>query len=79
MAFNKNHCDKGECERQDLRAEIARLRAALEFYARPIAYEGSNSRNVGQDPFTPLDRPYIQDVSRDNGEVARAALNPQSE
>lgn len=55
--------------------EVERLRAALEFYARPIAYLGGNQRNEGQDdPFTPADAPYIEDVGRDGGRRARAAL-----
>lgn len=54
---------------------IERLTAALAFYARPIAYQGDNVRNEGQDdPFTPPDRPYIQSVGRDGGEVARRGL-----
>ena len=30
MPFNKQHCAKGECERQMLRAENRRLRVSLE-------------------------------------------------
>jgi len=54
--------------------EIARLRHALAFYARQIAYEGANQRNLGQDPFTPEGQPYVQSVDRDLGAIARAAL-----
>jgi hypothetical protein len=68
------------CRRNPERAaaEIERLLAALRFYARPIAYQGDNVRNEGQDPFTPSDAAYIQSVGRDGGAVARAALNEQS-
>lgn len=48
----------------DARAEIGRLRNALQFYARPAAYQGSNQPNERA----------IQDVTRDGGAVARAAL-----
>jgi hypothetical protein len=59
-------------------AEIERLRAALAFYARPIAYQGDNIRNEGQDPFTPPDKAYILSIGRDGGEVARRALGEQA-
>lgn len=55
--------------------EKERYRVALKFYARPIAYAGANQLNEGHDPFTPKDNPYIQDVVRDNGQVARRALS----
>lgn len=56
-------------------SEIERLRAALDFYARPIAYLGDNIRNEGQDdPFTPEHAAYVQSVGRDGGAVARSAL-----
>jgi hypothetical protein len=77
LAEEGRYYDGLELER--LRAEIRRLRAALEFYARPIAYSGGNIRNEGQDhKFTPPDAPYIRDVGRDGGAVAREALNNQS-
>lgn len=61
------------------RDEIERLRAALEFYARPVAYQGDNMRNDGADKFTAADAPYIQSVGRDGGNVARAALGHQQD
>lgn len=58
----------------DAMAEIRKLREALAFYARPIAYRGSNWRNDGLDRFTPAEAPYIQGVTRDGGKVACVAL-----
>ena len=60
------------CARAEI--EIERLRSALEFYAREVAYKGANQKNEGQDPFTPADAPYIQSIERDCGETARKAL-----
>lgn len=54
---------------------VAEMTAALEFYARPAAYRGSNQKNDGSDKFTPPDAPYAQDVLRDTGEVSRQALS----
>jgi hypothetical protein len=54
--------------------EIERLRAALGFYARDVAWKGPNQRNDGKDRYTPRPEPYIQDATRDAGAVARAAL-----
>jgi hypothetical protein len=55
-------------------ADALRLRKALAFYARPIAYQGDNQHNNGQDPFTPADEPYIKSIGRDGGAIAREAL-----
>jgi hypothetical protein len=52
----------------------ADLVRALEFYADPLRYDGPNQRVIGDDPYTPKDRGYLQDVTRDNGDIARAAL-----
>lgn len=61
-----------ECAK--LRADNMRLKQALEFYARPLAYQGDNIKNEGQDPYTPADNPYVQSVGRDGGRFARKAL-----
>ncbi len=50
------------------------LMKALEFYADENRYRGSNQRNDGSDPYTKSDAAYMQDVNRDNGEIARTAL-----
>ena len=47
---------------------------ALKFYADPERYRGSNQRIDGSDEFTPDGNPYLQDVGRDDGAIARAAL-----
>ena len=53
---------------------IEELERALGFYADPRRYNGPNQKPIPDDPFAKPDRVYIQDVSRDNGEIARAAL-----
>ena len=55
-------------------AEIERLRAALEFYASPRRYEGANQKPIDGDMYAPKDFPYLWDVMRDGGEIARDAL-----
>jgi hypothetical protein len=55
--------------------KIARLTKALAFYADPRRYLGPNARNDWDDPYAKGVYPvYVQDVSRDGGDVARAAL-----
>lgn len=63
------------------RAELAamveereRLRRALEFYALSDRYVWMNELNTGLDAFTPIDEPYLMDMMRDMGRLARAAL-----
>lgn len=51
---------------------INTLVKALEFYADPRRYMGPNQRNDFSDPYSP--GPYLQDVSRDGGEIARVTL-----
>lgn len=64
--------ERARAERAE--AEVDRLRHALRFYANVTRYQGPNQRNGGEDPFTPKDQPYIQDVTRDYGEIARRTL-----
>lgn len=52
---------------------IERLELALKFYADPQRYNGSNQRNDSDDSFSD-GAPYLKDVSRDGGEIARKAL-----
>lgn len=52
----------------------ADLVKALEFYSDCNRYDGPNQRLIGDDPYTPKDRGYLQDVTRDGGDIARAAL-----
>ena len=47
---------------------------ALRFYADPERYMGANQRLIAPDEYTPEGRAYMQDVTRDGGEIARAAL-----
>lgn len=56
----------------------AKLREALEFYADPNRYNGANQRNDGTDRWSG-DKPYIQDVTRDGGAIAREALADPTE
>lgn len=67
-------------------SEVRRLEAvrdglvkALGFYARVAAHNGPNQRNVGSDPYTPPDAAYVQDITRDGGSIARAALTSARE
>lgn len=54
--------------------ETEALVKALEFYADLRRYNGANQRPIPDDPFAKPDAVYIQDVTRDNGAVAIAAL-----
>ncbi len=58
------------------RARVAELEHALSFYADATRYRGPNQGIVEGvvDHFTPPDAAYCQDVSRDSGAIARAAL-----
>lgn len=47
---------------------------ALEFYADPRRYRGPNQNPITDDPYAKPDQVYIQDVSRDDGSIARAIL-----
>ena len=64
--LDKEHC--ADC----YEGKIERLRKALAFYADPKRYMGPNQRNEFSDPFSP--GPYLQDVTRDGGEIARRAI-----
>jgi len=57
-----------------LHARCTKLETALRFYADPKRYEGPNQRAEPGDEWTAPDAPYRQDVGRDNGRNARAAL-----
>jgi hypothetical protein len=54
-------------------ARIDELEAALRFYADHKRYNGANQRNEISDPFSA--GPYLQDVTRDGGDIARKALH----
>ncbi len=47
---------------------------ALEFYANPHRYDGPNRQAIEGDPYAKTDDVYLRDVTRDHGEIARAAL-----
>jgi hypothetical protein len=53
---------------------IDAMKRALEFYADPKRYRGANQNNAG-DKFTDPQAPYMLDVTRDGGEIARKALS----
>jgi hypothetical protein len=69
-------CDKPERAKELATDYESRMKlvAALQFYADPKRYEGSNQRRDSGDPYTPEEMPYRLDVYRDSGEIARAAL-----
>jgi len=50
------------------------MREALEFYADPTRYHGPNQPRPDGDRFTDENNPYMKDVTRDGGAIARAAL-----
>lgn len=58
----------------DKQTTLATLRRALEFYANPQRYCGSNQNPTDGDPYQPETCPYLWDVGRDGGEIARKAL-----
>lgn len=54
---------------------IDHVREALEFYADPKRYNGANQRIEGEpDGWQPFEFPYLWDVTRDGGHIARDAL-----
>lgn len=59
---------------RQLEKDAARYRKALCFYADPLRYHGANQRLDGPDEFTPESMPYRQDVTRDGGKIAIAAM-----
>ena len=61
-------------DNRQLLALVDGLAGALEFYGDKRRYEGSNQRLTVPDKYTPVGAVYLQDVARDNGEIARAAL-----
>jgi len=70
-----------ERERFEAADELERLRAsnkqmaeALRFYADERRYGGPNREPIKDDPFGLPDDPYIRDVTKDGGTLARAAL-----
>lgn len=58
----------------EAQAENKRLRDALGFYADPLRYQGANQAAIPEDPFQPGGDYYRRDVTRDNGDIARATL-----
>ena len=61
-------------ERDEARAEVAQLRHALDFYSQPVRYGAPNQQPIPGDQYTTADSAYMNDVCRDGGEIARAAL-----
>jgi len=57
-------------------SQLAALREALEFYANPKSYQGPNQRAEEGEKHTVGS--YRIDVTRDGGDIARAALNPKA-
>lgn len=62
----------------DLMNENGRLRYALAFYADPRRYDGPNLKGIEDDPYSPPNLSYRYDVTRDNGQIARNALEDLS-
>jgi hypothetical protein len=54
--------------------KLSKIRNALKFYEDPKRYDGPNQNPVDGDPFRPEDCPYLWDVLRDRGDIARVAL-----
>ncbi|WP_027521717.1 hypothetical protein [Bradyrhizobium sp. Ec3.3] len=58
---------------------LADLERALRFYADSKRYSGPNQRIKGEpDEYQPKDAPYLWDVTRDGGKIARDALDEVS-
>ena len=58
-------------------ATLEAMASALEFYADHQRYDGGNQsmrRFPDGDPWTAPDAPYLQDVTRDHGSIARTTL-----
>lgn len=53
---------------------INSLREALQFYADRRRYDGPNQEPIEGDPHGLKDFPYMWSVDRDNGSIARKAL-----
>mgnify|MGYP000623845550 CR=1 FL=1 len=53
---------------------IEAMREALKFYADGRRYDGPNQINTRDDPHTDERMPYLTDVTRDGGRIARNAL-----
>jgi hypothetical protein len=73
-------CSRGgiaHTDRAYLLDRVAKLTEALTFYADPKRYQGPNQKAIDGDKFNPKgdDAVYYHDVSRDHGEIARAALS----
>lgn len=67
--------EAAEAKLAEAQAEIDRLREALTFYSDTRRYQGANQPyRDGDDPFTPTGSPFLIDVMRDGGTIARAAL-----
>jgi hypothetical protein len=64
---------------QEEKDRESQSRFALAFYAQRRRYEGSNGRPEKDDPYTPEGAPYMQDVHRDGGDLARTALRELNE
>ena len=82
-----SQCEKVNAARAELRqirdalddaaAANAEMRKALEFYADEERYKYPNMPRLPGDPYTPADEPYMRDITRDRGALARAALAPK--
>ena len=72
----KELAKSAEKERDALRAKIKRMQKALSFYADETRYYGPNQKYEGGDPWTDAVglHAYQLDVTRDHGNIARAAL-----
>lgn len=59
-----------------LHARLDKAEEALRFYADMARYQGANNRRTGPDPYAPEPNfSYLWDVTRDGGQIARAALS----
>ena len=60
-------------------SQYRRMEEALRFYADERRYNGANQRPIPDDPYSPPDRAYIHDVTKDGGDIARQALQDQDQ
>ena len=63
-----------EKESAEIAERVRTLITALKFYADERRYKGPNQNPIPNDPYAKPDAVYIQDVTKDHGDIARKAL-----
>jgi len=66
--------EKAQARIAELEAQNKALAEALRFYSEPERYRGPRQPSFDGDPYTTPFSPFMQDITRDDGQIARAAL-----